>query len=198
MVIKYRKQYENKTSEYLSPCLKEGYSRIFEVKFKEMFVLAYGIGDKVIEENPNFIIGNKSPIFILIDTFANKRKSEDFIYWIRYQSYFIKDYPMDLIGRAHMIILDFPSKYSNAYDKFLEGRYSEMFTKEEIDKLFQKDSYEYKVLTKDKSLIPVFAKKLKETFELSSLKDDDLIDNELDFPYTLQQEEEFFNTGLSL
>jgi len=194
MVIKYRKQYENKTSEYLSPCLKEGYSRIFEVKFKEMFVLAYGIGDKVIEENPNFIIGNKSPIFILIDTFANKRKSEDLIYWIRYQDYYIYDYIADMEGRGHMIILDFPRKYKNAYDKFLEGKYSEMFTKEEILKLFKEDSKEYKVLTKNKLLLPDFTNKLRKIFDLKNLSDRDLEDSELELPYTMNLKEEIFNS----
>jgi hypothetical protein len=194
MVIKYREQYENKTSEYLSPCLKEGYSRIFEVKFKEMFVLAYGIGDKVIEENPNFIIGNKSPIFILIDTFANKRKSEDFIYWIRYQDYYIYDYIADMEGRGHMIILDFPKKYKNAYDKFLEGKYSEMFTKEEILKLFKEDSKEYKVLTKNKLLLPDFTNKLRKIFDLKNLSDRDLEDSELELPYTMNLKEEIFNS----
>lgn len=194
MVIKYRKQYENKTSKYLSPCLKEGYSRIFEVKFKEMFVLAYGIGDKVIEENPNFIIGNKSPIFILIDTFANKRKSEDFIYWIRYQDYYIYDYIADMEGRGHMIILDFPEKYKNAYDKFLEGKYSEMFTKEEILKLFKEDSKEYKVLTKNKLLLPDFTNKLRKIFDLKNLSDRDLEDSELELPYTMNLKEEIFNS----
>lgn len=198
MQIKYGKRYKNKTSMYLLPCLLEGYNKAFSIKMKEMFILGCGLKDLSIKNNPNFDFTGKRPIFVLIDKVSVKNKSENFIYWVRYQSYFIRDYPMDLIGRAHMIILDFPSKYSNAYDKFLEGKYSEMFTKQEIEKLFQKDTYEYKVLVKDKSLIPIFAEKLRETFELSSFREEDLIDNELEFPYILQQEEEYFNTGLPL
>lgn len=199
MQIKYGKRYINKTSKYLLPCLLEGYSKVFSVKIKQMFILGCGLNDKSIINNPNFDFTDKRPIFILIDRLSsNKRRSEDFIYWVRYQSYFIKDYPMDLIGRAHMIILDFPEKYSNAYDNFLKGKYSEMFSKEEIENLFQKDTEEYKVLTKDKSLIPVFTEKLIKTFELNSLREEDLAEVELEFPYTVNEEDEIFNSGLSL
>lgn len=198
MQIKYGKRYKNKTSQYLLPCLLEGYDKIFSMKLKEMFILGCGLGDNSIINNPNFNFTDKRPIFILIDKISAKRKSEDFIYWVRYQLYFIKDYPMDLIGRAHMLILDFPEKYSNAYDKFLEGKYSEMFTKADIENMFSKDTEEYKILVRDKSLIPIFAEKLRKTFELKTLREEDLTEVELEFPYTVNQEDEFFNTGLSL
>ncbi len=190
MKIKYRKKHENRTSKYLAPCLIKSYGKVFEMKIKELFILAFGIGDRVIENNPNFDFKNKSPIFVLIDTFAKKRKSEDFLYWIKYQNYFLYSYPIDIEGRGYMIILDFPNK--KAYNKFLEGKYSEMYSIEEIKKYFQEDTKEYKVLTKDKVLIPDFIKNLKELFDIDNVRESDLKNFELDFPYTINKDEEIF------
>lgn len=196
MEIKYGQRYRNKTSRFLLPCLVEGHDNILSFKMNDMFVLGCGLGDMALYNNPDFIFIDKSPIYILLDRFSVKRKTEDFIYWLKYQPYFLKDYPMDLVGRAHMVIVDLPEKYYPSYDKFLEGKYSEMFSKAEIDKIFLMESDEYKILTKDKSILPQFALQLINTFELKELRPSEIEEFELELPYTLNKEEEFFNYEL--
>lgn len=196
MEIKYGVRYKNRTSQYLLPCLLEGHGKVFSMKIAEMFILGCGLGDGAIIENIDFIFLKEKPIYILIDRVSVKRKSEDFIYWMKYQPYYLKDYPMDLVGRAHMIIIDMPKIFYNAYDKFSEGKYSEMFTPEQIDKMFIKDSKEYKVLTKNRALLPEFANRIRDIFEIKNLKENDIVNSELEFPYTVNKEEEFFNLEL--
>ena len=196
MEIKYGHKYRNKTSRFLLPCLIEGHDNILSLKMNDMFILGCGLGDMSLYNNPDYIFLQKSPIYLLLDRAAVKRKTEDFIYWLKYQPYFLKDYPMDLVGRAHMVIIDLPEKYYLAYDNFLEGRYSELFSKDEINRLFPIGSKEHKVLMKDKSILLEFATELKNLFELRELEPSEIEESELELPYTLNKEEEFFNYEL--
>lgn len=194
MEIRYGQKYRNKTSRFLLPCLIEGHNPVFSMKLNDTLILGCGLGDMALSQNPDFIFLEKSPIYVLLDRIAVKRKTEDFIYWLKYQDdIFLGDYPLDLRGRAHMVIIDLPEKYYNAYDKFMEGKYSEMFTEEEIERLFDKESHEYKVLTRDRSILPQFAVQLQELFEMRELSPMDIKDSELELPYTMNKEEEFFN-----
>lgn len=196
MEIRYGKKYQNKTSSYLLPCIIEGYDNIFSMKIKELFILGCGLKDMAIANNPDYDFEDTKPFYLLLDTVSVKRKSEDFLHWISYQPQYLYDYPMDLIGRGHMLILDFPNKYENAYNKFLKGKYSEMFTKGELEGLFLKSTEEYKVLTKDVSLLPKFTQRVREMFEMTNLKESDITNSELEFPYTINVEREFFNIEL--
>ena len=166
------------------------------MKIKEIFIIGCGLGDMSLENNPDFIFLDKYPIYLLLDRFVGKRKTEDFIYWLKYQSYFLKEYPMDLVGRAHMVVIDLPEKYYLSYDKFSEGKYSEMFSKDQINRLFSIESKEYKVLMKDRTILPQFAMQLINLFELKDLNPSEIQESELELPYTLTMEEEFFNYEL--
>ena len=193
MEIKFRRRIENKTSRYLSPCLLYGYGKTLILKVRELFILSWGLGDTLINSNPVYDFTNRHPIFFLIDTAVNKRKAEDFLHWIKYQEYFLYSYPADTSGRSHMVILDFPEKYSNAYDKFLEGKYSEMFTKEDICSIFSSESKEFKVLMKDRVLLSSFVNEVKKVFCINNLNGEDFKDAEMELPYTVNKKEEFFN-----
>ena len=169
------------------------------MKAADLFILAAGLDDKVIQNNSKYdFLNEKRPVFILIDKFINKRKAEDFLYWLKYQEFFLGGYAIDMIDRAFMIILDTPEKFQKAYDSFIVGKYSEMYSIQDINILFKdKDSDTFHILTRNTDkLLPGFVKKLEETFE-TKLKYTDFIEAEMDLPYKLSEQDEVFNYELT-
>ena len=199
MRIQYGKRFENKTSKFLLPCIISGHGKTFQTKVEDIYILAAGLDDKVLYNNSKYdFLIEKRPVFILIDKFVNKRKGDDFIYWLKYQPFFLGGYPVDMIDRAYMIIVDTPENFQKSYDSFIVGKYSEMYTKQEINSLFSdKNSDVYHVLTRDTDkLLPAFVKKLEETFE-TKLKYTDFVTSEMDLPYKISEQDEVFNYELT-
>ena len=199
MKIQYGKRFENKTSKFLLPCVLSGHGNVFQNKTNDLFILAAGLDDRVLYNNPKYdFLSEKKPVFILVDKFINKRKIEDFLYWLKYQEFFLGSYSVDMIDRAFMIIVDTPEKFQQAYDNFIVGKYSEMYTKQQISILFQdKNSDTYHILTRNTDkLLPTFVKKLEETFE-TKLKYTDFVEAEMDLPYKLSEQDEVFNYELT-
>ena len=195
MEIKYGKRYDNKTYRYLLPAFLEGCGKIFKLKFKELSILACGIDDKLLYNKPKFdFLSEKKPIFVILDTAYNKRKAEDFVYWINYQDFFLGKYYIDTTSRAIMLIFDFPKEYERAYDNFIVGKYSDMYSREDIEKLFPvKNSSVYHVLIRNTDkLLPDFVKKLEDIFS-TNLKYTDFLEAEMELPYKLSEKEEVFN-----
>lgn len=52
----------------------------------------------------------------------------------------------------HVIVLKLPSKYQNTINKFVEGKYSQLYSKSDVVKLFRTNSHQYHVLLKSKDL----------------------------------------------
>ena len=199
MRIQYGKRFENKTSKFLLPCIVSGHGKVFQMKVEDIYILAAGLDDKVLHNNSKYdFLIEKRPVFILIDKFVNKRRGEDFIYWLKHQPFFLGGYPVDMIDRAYMTIVDTPENFQKSYDSFIVGKYSEMYTKQEINSLFSdKNSDVYHVLTKDTDkLLPAFVKKLEETFE-TKLKYTDFVTSEMDLPYKISEQDEVFNYELT-
>lgn len=194
MMLKYGKKLTNKTLVYLYPSILNGYGDLFKSKIESsVFILAVGIGDNILESNPSFNFLERRPFFILIDKSLRKSKSEEFISWIRRQNFYITDYSFDSIGRTQMLCLEVPESSQNAYDKFIVGLYSEMYTQKELETYFKDNQEVYDVLTKNITLLPKFVDKLEETFQTSNLKYTDFLNSELELPYKVNIEEEVFN-----
>lgn len=196
MKIEFGKAYINKTWKFLVPVLR-GYGDIFISKFNEqLFKLAYGINDKALEGAA--IIQDKRPIFILCDKAVIPHKFNQFMDWIRYQPYYVTDYQTDtnINSRTHMLVLDIPEEYHRAYDKFCVGLYSEMFTEEQLNFLFKdKNSEQYKILSRDYKYGESFIEKIKKQFSVSfnvKEKRDFLNVAEYELPYYLEDSEEVF------
>lgn len=197
MNIKFGELFDNKTWKFLSPTLR-GFGDVFVNKFnKQVFKLAYGIMDKVIEGVP--IIKDKRPLFILCDKGVLTTEFSYFLQWLKYQPYYITDYSFDTSSnpRMHMIVVNMPEEYHNAYDKFCLGLYSEMYTKKQLDKLFSdKDSIQYKILSRDPQYSSVFIEKVKSEFNVKMKKEDErefISTAEFEFPYSMNSEDEIFN-----
>lgn len=195
MKLEYGKIVKNKTKDFLFPALK-GHGEVFLNKLSDVYKLAYGISDMILEGSS--VLEERRPFFILCDKAVNTKKFENFLEWLKYQKYYIADYPADedyINPRHHMVVIDMPQKYYNAYDKFLVGLYSEMYERPDVDFFFRndKDSIAYKILTKDPTYRDVFLDKVENLFGVPVKDTPEFKNSELEFPYSLEKEQEIFN-----
>lgn len=190
MKIQIGKIFLNKTTKYLTPCLAE-YGLDFKNKLDAVTKLAIGIGDMVLVDK-NVLL--EKHIFILVDTKANPTSFINFLNYIKSQSYYEDDYVFDDVskGRKHMIVISIPDKYTRTIHKFKENKYSEMYSEEEVEKLFANKPIK-KVFIKDHNYKVEFVKEINSTYNMTGkhkLKVEEW-DGELDFPIDLK--EEIFN-----
>ena len=187
MKIVLGKIVENKTKMFLVPALK-AYGSTFTSKFSnDMFKLSYGIHDTLLDG----VFDGKHPIYVLCDKAVNSQRCWKAIEYMKNHPAFLTDYTLvePSNGRLQMIVLDFPQELHNAYEKFFEGKYSEMYTTEQLNNLFpNKESVAYKILTKDVSYMPVFIKKIEEMFNVEIKDKKNYITTELEFPFRMFKE----------
>ena len=212
MQIQSGKLYENRTWRYLYPCLKNYGMHL--INYLSSFIkLGIGIGDNNVktERNSIFILIQTDPIGASDTDRQNyKRNFSKFLDWLRYQPFYVKDYVYEDLDSAvkHMVVLKIPPKHNIAYDKFVKGKYSEMYSKEEINAYFnimnnddnnpviskrnERVSLSRKILTRDSKHLPVFVETVNKDFG-TDIVVEDFKDAELDYPIKLQ--EEIFSYG---
>ena len=195
MKIEIGKLYSNRTVRYLVPGLGF-YGPTLKTKLNLVFKLAFGIHDSLIEGT--HLQGQKN-IYILVDKLVRPELFQNFISWIKNQEYYVTDYIYDSIleahSRKHMIVLAYPPSMEDCYDKFLLGKYSKMYTKQEIKDYFAEES---KVETRQVLIKTVHAKHrfvslIKETFN-TQLEEQDFLIGSWEYDLPPNKEEEFFNT----
>jgi len=192
MEIKIGNLYRNKTWRFLIPCLR-GHGTTFVNKFMPVFKLAVGIHDSYLDGAE---ISNGRNIYILLDTKYSPRKYEDFMDWIKCQDYFVAEYCPDsevINSRKNMIILNIPKEYEMAYDNFLKSQYSKMYSKEQVNMLFNfKDLQKtFNILTKSgNEEFEEFVKELETMFSVT-VDSKELRKGEWCLP--LKKTEEIFN-----
>jgi uncharacterized protein YdaL len=94
-----------------------------------------------------------------------------------------------------MIVLTVPEQYEDAYDKFLEGRYSEMYTEEQQEILYKHNrdnNMSFKVLSKNSEAKKHLQKQIRLHYNTDTLPEDSAI-AEYDLP--LIRHEEVFRSG---
>ena len=191
MDIEIGRLYINKTYKYLLPCLKV-YGPTFQTKVNSIFNLAFGIHDTLLDGTP---FESSRAIYMLCDKLYQPAKFENFLNYVKHQEYYITDYAFDDFekGRKHMIVIAFPDKYTNVYDKFLESKYSKMYCKDEIDYFFPDDDSEAKgVIKRTTKMADIFIQKVFNSFNVRLTYRDLKIEGaEYDFP--LEKVKEFFN-----
>lgn len=189
MKIEIGKYYVNKTWKYLVPCFK-AYDEKFIKFYSNVFKLAIGVHDTLLDYS---IIDNKRCVFFMFDTKINNKFFEEFLNYLKYQEYYITDYCPEseiINSRKHMIVLQVPEKYNNAYDMFLQGKYSLMYTQKDIDLLFDITNKinEINVLTKKSTAKKIFIDNINKEFNTTI---NDVQNTELDLPLKIC--EEIFN-----
>lgn len=199
MKIQIGKEYHNKTWKYLLPCLR-GYDNAFVMRFNLMYKLAVGIYDSL---HSNLAKGKY--IYVLADTKYKNKSYLEFINFVRCQPYYITDYCYDADiskARRQMIVLEIPKQFHRAYYYFLKGKYSKMYTKEQLNNLYssvlnkkvlsteEKTRLKnYQILDNNKSIREQFIKTLNEEFNT----DINGLDEEYEVELPLKRKEEIFN-----
>lgn len=187
--------YQNKTWRFLCPCLLK-YGDKFKEKFNLISKIAVGIYDHNIKTY-NLPIGKA--IFLLVDTTENNKYYKDFLDYINTKPYFIGlyNYNNGLYyinqSRCSIIILKVPDNYDKAYDKFLEGKYSNMYTEEDLHNIFfikKEKQREYNILCRSIKALNNFTKQVNKEFNTKATTSS-LIKNEYELP--LKLDEEIFN-----
>ena len=209
MQIQSGKLYENKTWDYLYPCLKI-YGNQLKVYLNSFYKLGVGLRDY------NVDIDEGNCIYILLDTKiysaqqtlqSYRENLSRFLDWVRFQPYYVVDYVFEEFdnGEKHMLVLRLPGTYARAYSRFNKGKYSEMYTSKDINELFPLITNSNKelevrvntklkkvkdILSKNSNYLETFRKQLNEEFG-TNLSLSDIKNHELDLPPKV--EEETFN-----
>lgn len=191
MNIKIGEYYVNKTWRFLMPCLR-GHGDEFVRKFNPLYKLGVGIFDSYAQGQP-WTKGNN--IYIMIDKLYQPKQVNDFLDWVRTQSYYKFDYCPDadvLSSRKHMVVIEIPNMFNDAYNHFLQSSYSTMYLENDIKLLFSnvERQPEAKVLRRDSSILDDYIKKVNEKFGTTLVKSDFQM-SEYEFP--LENKEEIFN-----
>jgi len=193
-VIEQKIIFPNKTKKYLLPCLKE-YGNIFINKLNNVFKVAVGIGD-IIVDNCGYY--HEKHIFILLDSIIANKFFLDFLDWIKKQSMYQDDYVFGNIQKSkyHMVVLKFPEKFYDSFETFKVGKYSSMFNKETIDSFFNNHPKTKLVFIKDHNYKVYFVDKVNEIYNLKGehrVREEEW-EGELDFPP--KDKKEIFNHHL--
>lgn len=188
MNIKIGQMFENKTWKLLGPCLSI-YGSIFTDKLNTVFKLAAGIGDAN-HYNPT------PSIYLLCDAKYQPRNFIKFLEWIKYEPFYVADYPYspDLKEvRKHMVVIKIPKPYLKAYEHFLKGEYSQMFSTEQVNTLFipTDDLTTLGILLKKEYAFKTFLENQNRVYG-TNVKPEDVkvMPKEYDFP--LNKKEEIF------
>jgi len=188
MKIKIGEANVNKTWKYLSPCL-QGHGGILFSYLNQIFKLGLGIHDTLLDGAD---VTKERVIYILVDTGVNNKVFVTLYNFIKTEDYFVHGYCPDSEisnSRKFMIVLKVPEAYYDAYDHFLKGEYSKMYTQEQLDLLFTDSTIHHKnVLLKQNA--QGMLDKIKNRFN-EDLTLNDIEDHEHELP--LEAEEEIFH-----
>lgn len=140
--------FTNRTYKYLSPAMKL-YGEEFIIKLRLLYGLAIGIQDfglnitpeeRKIENNIYYVfdVNGQYTYGKHVDIEKCRIDFYKVLSWLREQDYFVKDYPFDSgrKGSQHVIALKLPKE--NLMTLFLDGKYSQMYTKDELNKIVNK------------------------------------------------------------
>jgi len=194
MKIEIGRLYINKTVKYLLPGLGY-YGPTLKTKLNLVHKLAFGIHDNLIEGT--HFAGQRN-IFILLDRLVRPDLYENFMSWIKHQNYYVTDYSYDNLhepySRRHMVVIAYPEKLGDVYDKFLLGKYSKMYSKEEIELYFQEEgkAWAKNVLQRTAYAKNSFIFAVKERFD-TLLEQQDFLTDYWEYDFPPNAEEEFFN-----
>ena len=187
------KIFMNRTRKYLFPIIKD-YGSDFTSKINTLFKVAVGIGDMIVDHCG---IHHENHLFILVDTMHNTSQFISLLDDLRRHPCYEDDYVYGNVSktRFHMIVIKIPEKYLSSLSNFKQSKFSQMYSKEDVVKLFNSDSLLTKeiisVLIKDHNYKFEFAKMIQKEFSVPEFTENDIDDDsELDMQ-VLDREEKF-------
>lgn len=184
----YLKKKKNKTLLYILPQLNF-YSRNISNRIKTDNFYGCYIGYKALDTEH---------IYLLYKVIDEDTKS--FVQWLSNKDYCV-DY-IDVDSVYKLLKIELPEKFRGSLERFIGGEYSEMYSKEDVDKIFMPIEYKYlkelqelfnkenedlkKILTKNKEYEKVFLDKINNTFDTNLEKLNEK--SEYDFKPNLKDE----------
>lgn len=125
-----------------------------------MCVLKFGL-----DENDNIAILCDPKGFMVNYAYINENKYlvafQNTLLNLREKPYYDTDYP---INNNHVIKIKTPDFVN--INKFKEGKFSEIYSKDIVEQLFNKYCTEYKILTKDRSYFDEFINRISRDFKI--------------------------------
>lgn len=189
MDIQESRYYVNKTYRFLLPTLR-GHGELFIKKFNPLFKLAVGVHDTLLDGSSESL---KRNMYILFNKRVKTQLFYSFLEWVRTESYYVADYCPDSEfkdSKKHMIVVELPKRFHYSYDMFLKGKYSQMFSREEIDILFSKSKDPDRlILLRDESQKTNLINKINKEFDIKTSN----INNIQEYDLPLKKTEEIFN-----
>jgi len=136
------KIFDNRTYKYLFPLLRT-YGQGFCTNFSKLFKLGIFIGDMNYYTVKPTVVPSLY-VVVRLPRIKDHRMSDNdraYLEWftnfkqfLRHQQYYETDYSIDV--DKHMFVFKLLNNLSNVIDNFLMGKYSQMFTKEQVNKYF--------------------------------------------------------------
>lgn len=184
----YLKRKNNKTLLYILPQLNF-YSRNISNRVKTDNFYGCYIGYKTLDIDHIYLL------YKIVD-----EDTKAFVEWLSDKEYCIDSIEVDSIYK--LIEIKLPDRFKGSLEKFLGGKYSEMYSLEDIDKIFMPIEYKYlkelqelfdkenrdlkNILTKNKEYEKVFLDKVNKTFDTNLEKLNE--NSEYDFKPDLKDE----------
>lgn len=186
--MSYLKRKANRTLLYVLPQLNF-YSRNISNRIKTDNFYGCYIGYKALDTEHIYLL------YKVID-----EDTKDFVQWLSNKDYCVGFIDIDSVYKLLKIKL--PNEFKGSLEKFLGGKYSEMYSKENVDKIFIPIEYKYlkelqelfdkenkdlkNILTKNKEYEKVFLDKVNKTFDTNLEKLNE--NSEYDFKPNLKDE----------
>ena len=172
MEIHSGKLFKNKTWRYIYPTLKY-YGPDLDNYITSFIKLNIGIGDTNVafEEDNLFILFDvELRNHMQINLQKYREKFQQFLHFVRIQHYYTSDYEYKYgkFNTGHMVVLKIPYVFKNAMYNFIKGKYSLMYSEEQVKKYFGFRKFENKTLEvkyKGKSISDVLDMTIKEAYE---------------------------------
>ena len=186
MKIQLNKIYVNRTRIYLARAMLSYFDKESLTKLQMTRPIMWGTYDLKYLQAKNY----GQPGYRLFALVENKtRLQRQALTYLRQHEYYEDDYPMKLKDNTHVfIVFRIPKELHRSYNSFIEGKFSEMFTVEQLKKMGITE-YEnkvinplYAVLTKKKQFVTIFKSKLQEHYEVN-VSEEELQGSELDSFY---------------
>lgn len=187
----------NRTRKYLFPLLKK-YGDEFTFNINSLSKVAVGIGDMIVEQCG---FKHEKHLFMLVDSKYKPSRFISILAWLRKHPSYEDDYVFGNIqtSRFQMIVIKIPDTYVESMLNFKDGRYSKMYSSDDVRKLFSSDGrtgfdkklYDNisKVLVRDHNYRIEFTEQVRKEFGVPDFKPD--AESEYDLP--IAKVEEIFN-----
>ena len=183
MNLQLNTHYSNKTWRFLFPCLR-AHGEEFMEKIATISIMAVGVGCGQLDESPN--------LYILYNKEFKQEALYSLLAYLHKEGLLVESFSYDKDirdGLQTMLVVKLPEEFHEAYQHFINGYYSQMFSIEQIEELFAYKLWfpETSILGKEDESGKKFLQKVNEEYG-STVKFGDIQHWEYESPIVLKEE----------